>query len=298
MWQYRLILIITAFFWGSTFIFQRTVADVMSPTGYNALRFSLGALTLLPILALVKDSRPTERAHFPIWLAGLIAALFLFTGSTLQQIAIQYETAGKTAFITGLYIVLVPLAGLFIGHRLSLLALAGVVISTVGAGLLTLHSGFFISWADLLLLVSTLFWVGHILVLNVFAKQYPALKLAFLQFLAVALFSGLYACILEPITWGQAQDGWVAILWGGILSVGLGFTGQLVGQRKVPPTEASLLMSLEMVFGALLGYFLLGESLNQTELIGVILMSIGIVLAQLPCPYSIPAIWTPKSSRH
>ena len=118
MWQARFILIMAAFFWGSTFIFQRTVTDLLSPPGYNALRFALGAFTLVPIMALVKDSKPVEKGRFPLALAGFLAALFLFTGTSLQQYAIQFETAGKTAFITGLYIVLVPLVGLFIGQPL------------------------------------------------------------------------------------------------------------------------------------------------------------------------------------
>lgn len=295
MWQFRLIIIMTAFFWGSTFIFQRTVTDILSPTGYNAVRFALGALTLLPIMALVKDTKPPKVPKIPISLAGLIAAFFLFTGTNLQQYAIQFETAGKTAFITGLYIVLVPLVGLFLGHSITVLALIGVILAVIGAGLLTLHGGFAISWADLVLLLSTIFWVGHILILNVFAKQYPALRLAFIQFVFVALFSGIYAAIWEPFTWQQVQYGLVPILWGGCLSVGLGFTGQLVGQRHIPPTEASLLMSLEMVFGALLGYLVLGERMTTNEVWGVILMSLGIILAQLPSRRELPPLWVRKS---
>lgn len=290
MWQFRLIIIITAFFWGSTFIFQRTVTDIISPTGYNAVRFALGAITLLPIMAFIKDSKPPKAPPLPIALAGLIAAFFLFTGTNLQQYAIQFETAGKTAFITGLYIVLVPLVGLFLGHAITLLALVGVILAVIGAGLLTLHGGFGISWADLLLLISTLFWVGHILVLNVFAKQYPALRLAFIQFVFVALFSSIYAALWEPFTINQVVTALVPILWGGCLSVGLGFTGQLIGQRHIPPTEASLLMSLEMVFGALLGYLVLGERMTAAEGLGVVLMSLGIILAQLPSRRELPPI--------
>lgn len=282
MWQGRIAIILATFFWGSNFIAQRQIADVMSATGYNAIRFALGALTVLPLIFIVKDLKPQVPHRWPTWVAGLLAAFFLCTGSTLQQIAIAYTTASKAAFITALYIVLVPLAGLFLGHHLSLLAFFGVIFATIGAGFLTLQGDFTIAWADGLLLISTLFWVGHILLLNSFSKRFSAFPLAFWQFLAASAISSIMAYIWDPVTIDQAMDSWFALFWGGVLSVGVGFTGQLIGQRQVPPTEASLLMSLEMVFATILGFLWLNESLSSHELIGVFLMSIGIVLAQLP----------------
>ena len=211
-------------------------------------------------------------------------------GASLQQFAIAYTTAGKTAFITGLYIVLVPLTGLFLGHSLTVYSAIGVLLAVLGAGFMTLNEAFTISWADAILLLSTVFWVGHILLLNTFTKQYPSFRLAFGQFVACAVFSFIYTQIDSPITIDEIEAAWLPILWGGLLSVSIGYTGQLIGQRKVPPTEASLLMSLEMVFAALIGYLVLGETLTSRELWGVFFISIGVVLAQIPCPWAIPPI--------
>lgn len=290
MWQARFCLLLTALIWGSTFIAQRMIADIINPTGYNAVRFALGALALSPLLFIMKDSTPTAKPKFNIYWASLLLGLFLCMGASLQQFAIAYTTAGKTAFITGLYIVLVPLTGLFLGHSFTVYSAIGVLLAVLGAGFMTFNEAFTISWADAILLLSTLFWVGHILLLNTFTKQYPSFRLAFGQFVACAAFSFIYTQIDSPITIGEIEAAWLPILWGGLLSVSIGYTGQLIGQRKVPPTEASLLMSLEMVFAALIGYLVLGETLTSRELWGVFFISIGVVLAQIPCPWAIPPI--------
>ncbi len=291
MWKARLCLIITALIWGSTFIAQRLVADTISPAGYTAVRFALGTLTMVPLLLFMKDSTPPKLPKLPLYVASSLLAFFLFMGSALQQYSLMYTTAGKAAFITGLYIVWVPIAGLFVGQRLNILSIFGIIIAVVGADFMTLQDGAFtIAWADIVLLISTFFWVAHILLLNIFSKQYPAFKLATTQFLACAILAFVLAQFISPITIDEISNSWFAILWGGSLSVAIGFTGQLLGQRYVPPTQASLLMSLEMVFAAVIGFLVLGETMNTNEIYGVIAISIGVVLAQLPSPWSIPPI--------
>lgn len=289
MWQARLCLVITALIWGSTFIAQRMVADTISPTGYNGIRFLLGAFTLIPLL-FFRTSEPVKKPFFSIGVASLLLGALLFTGAGLQQYAIAYTTAGKTAFITGLYITLVPVAGLFLGEDLDYYSIFGVILAVIGAGLMTLTDDFSLSWADMVLLISTLFWVAHILLLNIFTKQYKTFHLAFGQFLACGIIGIIFTELTTPLRLEEIIVSWPAIIWGGVLSVAIGFTGQLLGQRYVHPTEASLLMSLEMVFGALIGYLVLGETLSPREIGGVLCISLGVILAQVPCPWRIPPI--------
>lgn len=282
MLQARLYLILTALIWGSTFIAQRISADLIGPNTFNAIRFVLGALTISPLLLCYKDSTPQEKAPYPLIIGSLLVGFCLFCGAALQQIGLIYTTASKAAFLTALYIVLVPLTGLFLGQRISIPAVFGVLAALTGTALLSLKENFTFAWGDLLVFISTFFWTAQILLLNRYTQCYPAFKLAIGQFLSCALYSAIAALLTESVSWSMIEMTWPAIVWGGVLSVGLGYTGQLLGQKKVPPTEASLLMSLEMVFAGLLGYLILGERLNVQELWGVFAMSLGVLTAQLP----------------
>lgn len=284
MLQARLCLLLTAFVWGSTFVAQRLAADLVGPHTYNATRFLLGVLTVSPLLFFMKQTPPSQKARCPIIWTSLLLGFLLFLGVSLQQYAIAYTTASKAAFLTALYIVIVPALGLFIGQPISLLALAGVLCSVTGAGLLSLKESFIPSYGDEIILISTLFWALHIILLSAISKQYNPFKLAIGQFLGCAVFSGIAAFWSEPLSWTAIENSWLFIVWGGVLSVGLGFTGQLLGQRKLPATQASLIMSLEIVFAGIMGYLILDERLNYQEIIGLIAMCTGVLLAQLPCP--------------
>ena len=284
MLQARLCLLLTAFVWGSTFVAQRLASDLVGPHTYNATRFLLGVLTVSPLLLFMKQSAPPQKARVPLLWISLLLGFLLFLGASLQQYAIAYTTASKAAFLTALYIVIVPILGLFIGQQLSLAALAGVFCSVVGAALLSLKESFVPSYGDGIILISTLFWALHIVLLSTVTKQYNPFKLALGQFLGCAFFSGLAAFWSEPFSWQMIKDSWLFIAWGGVLSAGLGFTGQLLGQRKLPATQASLIMSLEIVFAGIMGYLILDERLNSQEIYGLIAMCLGVLLAQLPCP--------------
>lgn len=287
MLQARLCLLLTAFVWGSTFVAQRLASDLVGPHTYNATRFLLGVLTVSPLLIFMKQSAPPQKAKVSIIWISLLLGFLLFLGASLQQYAIAYTTASKAAFLTALYIVIVPTIGLFIGQQISLLALAGVLCSVIGAALLSLKESFIPSYGDGIILISTLFWALHIVVLSKVTKQYNPFKLAIGQFFGCALFSGIAALLSEPFSWTIIENSWLFIAWGGILSAGLGFTGQLLGQRQLPATQASLIMSLEIVFAGVMGYFILGERLNYQEIWGLIAMCTGVLLAQLPCPHSL-----------
>lgn len=279
----RLMLLLTAFVWGSTFVAQRISTDTMGPLFYNAVRFAIGSLILLPVMKVFKDTDPIKPAPFPFWVAAALAGTVLFCGSTLQQIALIETSASKAGFITALYIVFVPLIGLFLGHMLTYLSIIGVVLAVVGLFFMTMDGASMqMEFGDLLLTISTLFWTAHILLLSYLSQRFPGIRLASGQFFFCALWSAVGAIATEAMSLSMISDTIWPLLYGGILSVGVGFTLQLIAQKRLPPTEASLLMSLEMVFSAITGYIVLGEVLSTIELYGAILLSTGIFLAQIP----------------
>lgn len=282
MLQARLLLIFAAFIWGSAFVTQRMVTDIIGPFSFNAIRFFIGALTLVPVMYFLNDTVPTKRAHIPLWMGGLIAGSLMFTGVALQQIALAHTTAGKAGFITALYIVLVPLVGLLFNQSLSFISVGGVLSALIGIALLTVRENFVIAWGDMLLLISTLFWTFHILTLTYLAPRFPCIRLSALQFLFCSGLSAIGAFGFEALTLTMVQDSLFSILYGGVLSAGVGFTLQTVCQKVLPPTEASLLLSLEMVFAGLTGWLVLGELMNGRELWGILFISCGVILAQLP----------------
>ena len=278
----RLLLVSAAFVWGSSFVAQRVVTDLIEPNFYNGIRFLLGAIALLPVLFFLKDTVPDKPTKLPFPVACLLLGTVLFSGAFLQQYGIQFTTAGKAGFLTAIYIVLVPLFGLFLGQRLSYAAAFGVVAATFGAGLLSLKDDFGIGPGDLSVLFGTIFWAAHILLLTDFTHRYPCLRLAFWQFVVCSFIALTVGYFTETISMSAVIAGWLPLVWGGVLSVAFGFTAQLVGQRAVPPTEASLILSLEMAFAGLTGYFILGEMLTAREIAGVLIMLVGTAAAQLP----------------
>jgi drug/metabolite transporter (DMT)-like permease len=215
--------------------------------------------------------------------ACFFLGLVLFAGTTFQQVGMIYTTAGKAGFITALYIVAVPLLGFFIGQPFRLLHLVGLGLAMVGLYLLAFQSGSPLNFGDLLELCGVLFWGLSILGISSFVKYYASIVLAFGQLLVCTLLN-LAAMLLtgETLTTAMIMQTLLPILYAGIMSSGVAYTLQVFGQAKVPPTEASLLLSMEMVFGALSGYLLLGETMNARELLGCALMACGIFAAQVP----------------
>jgi len=280
-------LVLTALIWGLAFVFQRIAAASLGPLTFNAARFFLGALSMLLLIRIlprdvaegteVRRRRAFRRAFVP----GSIAGFILFGGSVLQQMGLIGTSAGKAAFITGLYIVLVPLAGLFFRHRPGLNSWAGALIATVGLWLLSVTSAFTVSRWDSLVLVGAFFWAAHILVIGRFSERVPALHMAAVQYAVTALLSLIGAALTEPWVPGALAGAWIPIAYGGVFSVGVAFTLQIFGQKDSPPTAASLILSLETVFAALFGALFLGETLGARELAGAALMALGMVLSQL-----------------
>lgn len=283
----NLLLVLAALIWGLAFVFQRIAAASVGSLTFNAARFFLGALSVIPLIRIlprdIVDGEEVRRRHAfrRALVPGTLAGFILFGGSVLQQMGLVGTTAGKAAFITGLYIVLVPLAGLFFRHRPGLNTWAGALTATVGLWLLSVTAAFTISRWDLLVLIGAIFWTAHILVISHFSERVPVLHMALVQYLVTACLSIIGAALTEPWVPGALAGAWIPIVYGGVFSVGIAFTLQILGQKDSPPTVASLILSLETVFAALFGGIFLHETLGFRELLGAVLMGAGMVLAQL-----------------
>lgn len=283
----NLLLLLAAVIWGFAFVAQRTGMAFVGPFTFNAVRFLIGGLVLIPfILTLDRQRVSAEREIVPLrnrslLRGGLIAGTILFAAAALQQQGIAFTTAGKAGFITSLYVVLVPLMGLAIGHHTSRPTWIGALLAVIGLYLLTMQGGFRMAWGDLLVLVAAFLWATHVLLLGRLSPGTDPVKLAFVQFMVCALLSTVAALLVETITLESLRAALPAILYTGILSVGIGYTLQVVGQRHARPAEAAIILSLEAVFAVIGGWLLLDEVLTPRALLGCALMLAGILISQL-----------------
>ncbi|MFY9398390.1 MAG: DMT family transporter [Desulfomonilia bacterium] len=278
------LLFITALIWGSAFVAQRVGMDYVGPFTFNGVRFALGTLVLLPVICLRRASSLKRAADRPVrstLAGGLLAGFVLFAGASLQQAGIVYTTAGHAGFITGLYVVLVPILGTMMNQRTSTGTWAGAVLAVAGLYLLCVSEGLTVAAGDGLVLAGAFFWAAHVLVIGCFAPKADSYELAFLQFAACAVLSLGVAAFTEPIELGPIGAGAVPILYGGVMSVGIAYTLQVVGQRHAPSSHAAIILSLESVFAALGGWLLLDEHLTGRQLAGCSLMLAGMLASQL-----------------
>ena len=278
--------LVTALIWGLAFVAQRIGMDHMGPMGFNGIRFALGALALAPLAMRSMRYPPPApflaggNPGFP-WLGGLLAGTVLFAGATLQQVGLKYTTAGKAGFITGLYVVLVPLLGFFLGQRPARGDVVGAVAAAVGLYFLSVTEAFTLAPGDGLELVGAFFWAGHVLVIGWLSPRTRALPLAMAQYVVCSVLSLACAVAFEELSWVGIRGAAWPILYGGLLSVGLAYTLQVVAQRDAKPTHAAILLSFEAVFAALGGAVVLGESLGERGLFGCALMFAGMLASQL-----------------
>ncbi len=278
-----LLLLITAAIWGFAFVAQRMGMAHMGPFTFNALRFSMGALALLPLLGWQRrreGSLPKGAFHKLIW-PGLLTGLSLFAGASLQQIGLVGTSAGKAGFITGLYVILVPLLGLAWGKRTHPAHWIGAVLAVPGLYLLSVQADFTISSYDLVVLGGAFLWAMHVHLITRYAAQVGVLRLAVMQAAVCGILSGLAALLFENISFAGIVDGIWPILYGAFLSVGVAYTLQVVAQRTADPTHAVIILSLESVFAGLGGWIVLQEVLSIRDLIGSGLMLGGIFVSQL-----------------
>ena len=281
------LLLLTAVIWGFAFVAQRSGMEFVGPFTFNAIRFLIGGLALVPLMTAMDRRRGAAGvAIVPlrgrgIVIGGALAGLFLFSAATLQQMGIAFTTAGKAGFITSLYVVLVPLLGLAFGHRPPAAVWAGAVLAAAGLYFLTIEGGFRMAWGDVLVLGGAFLWAGHVLLLGRLSPGTDPVKLAFAQFMACAALSAVAAVLLETTTVADLQAALLPILYAGIMSVGVGYTLQVVAQGHARPADAAIILSLEAVFAVIGGWLLLSEALTARALFGCGLMMAGIVISQL-----------------
>jgi drug/metabolite transporter (DMT)-like permease len=257
----------------------------VGPFTFNAIRFAVGALAMLPVTRYARPfsqekTRPTEQ-KIPVVLGGMLAGLALFAGASLQQVGIVSTTAGKAGFITGLYIVLVPLFGILWGHKTGTLAWLGAVTAVAGLYFLTMNGILDVNSGDLLVLASAFFWAFHVLLIGQFSARIGPLRLAFVQYVICSALSFIVASATERFSLQNIAGAAIPILYAGFFSVGLAYTLQVVAQRKAHPSHAAIILSLEAVFAVLGGWLILGEVVSARGVLGCALMLIGMVLAQL-----------------
>ncbi len=280
------LLVMTAMIWGFAFVAQRVGMDYVGPFTFNALRFALGSLSLLPVIWLLQKRQatkiPQKKSHKSVLIWGIIAGGVLFAGASLQQAGMVYTTAGKAGFITGLYVVIVPLLGLFWKQRPSIGTWLGAILAAVGLYFLSITNEFTISIGDLLVLISAFFWSGHVLLIGWLAPQTNSLKLASAQFAICSLLSLIIALLIETINFTSIWQAIIPILYGGLCSVGIAYTLQIIAQRDAHPAHSAIIMSLEGLFAAIGGWLVLGEVLSMRGILGCALMLAGMFFSQIP----------------
>jgi drug/metabolite transporter (DMT)-like permease len=292
----NLLLLLTAMIWGSAFVAQDVAMDSMGPFTFNAVRMALAVLALLPSISLLdriaKKRNPgreirtlktmTKDQKRRLLTGGLVCGLVMSGGVAFQQYGLLYSSAGKAGFITAMYIVLVPLTGIFFRHRVRLMVWGAVALCLAGLFLLCVTEALTVGLGDMYLLIGALFFTAHILVIAHFSPRTDGVRMSCLQFAVAAAVFGVLTLLFERPSLGDILAGWAPIVYAGILSCGVGYTLQIVAQRDTAPTIASLLMSLESVFAVLAQWVILGDLLSTRELLGCLLMFAGIVLSQLP----------------
>lgn len=279
----NIFLLIAAFIWGFAFVAQRVGIEYIGAFTYNAIRFALGSIAIIPIMLFNKRNKTAETRIFSkkLYLYGVLAGVLIFIGSSLQQLGLMGTTAGKAAFITGLYIVIVPMLGVFLKHKIGFNSWIGAVIAVVGLYILSVGSDFSMSSSDLLELAGAFFFAIHILVIDYFSARVDSIGLAFFQYITCSLLSFLVAAFSEKITLQSMQMAAIPIIYGGIFSVGIAYTLQIVGQKAAKPTHAAIILSMESVFAAIGGFIILKENLGVRGLSGCALMLLGMLCSQI-----------------
>ncbi len=295
--QNDLLLLLAAFIWGISFVAQRAGMDYIGPFTFNGLRFYLGAFVLIPVILILdaqqkkkniaadynepsQEERKAKRKTLLI--GGLSCGFVLFIASSVQQIGMIDTSAGKTGFITALYIVLVPILGLFAARKVRPILWPCVALAAIGLYLLCVKEGFSIGKGDFLILISAFGFAVHILLIDHFSPKNDGVKMSCLQFLICGILSTPFILVLESIDWTNVFSCWLPLLYSGIMSCGVAYTLQIVAQKNTEPTVASLILSLESVFALIAGILLLGEQISVKEAVGCMIMFTAIILAQLP----------------
>lgn len=290
MFQVRqsLLLFITAVIWGSGFVAQSIGMDYVSPFTFTFFRTLVGAIFLLPIIYYFfyhkknNTSKIKQTNKKDLIIGSISCGIFLLLGESLQQFGLVSTDAGKAGFITSMYIIFVPVFSLFIGKRLNAFIIIGIVLSLVGLYLLCIKNDLTIESGDIYIFLCAIAFSFHILVISVFVEKVDGLLLSCGQFFSASFFAFFFMWFFGNPSLETIKLAMPAILYVGIMSNGIAYTLQVIGQRGINPTIATLILSLESVMAVVFGMLFLNESLTNKELIGCILMFIAVIIAQLP----------------
>lgn len=288
-----LLLLIATIVWGVAFVAQSVGMDYVGPFTFLASRSYLGFVVLLPVISVMDRARKKAPAdenderqygwnNKILITGGIVCGTVLMVASSLQQIGIQYTSVGKAGFVTTMYIIFVPLISIFLKKRAGLKVWISVVLAVAGLYLLCMTESIQFQYGDLMVLLCAVTFSFHILVIDHFSPKIDGVKMSCIQFLVCALLSTVFMFIFEKPSFADILQAWKPILYAGVMSSGVGYTLQIVGQRGMNATVAALIMSLESVVSVLAGFLLLEEILTARELFGCLLMFIAIVLTQLP----------------
>lgn len=280
----NLMLLTAAFIWGVTFVAQMQGMDNVGPFTFSFSRFVLALLFMLALWQAGQGRRRAARqagAYKPGWKAGAIAGTSMIIASLLQQYSMLYTSASKAAFITTLYMIIVPIGAVLLGRRIHIWNWIGAVIAITGMYMLSIRGAVTLNFGDVLLFISTFFWAGQILIVDRFATGVDNIELSTAQLFVCMVVSLVFMAIYEEPSWSGIRAAWLPIAFSGILSGGVAFTLQIVGQRYAEPAPAAVLMSCESVFGALASWLVLGDRLTPTQLLGCALLFIACLVTQL-----------------
>lgn len=277
------LLFLTAIIWGFAFVAQRVGAEYVGAFTFNGVRFILGSLSLIPVILIFEKEKFDKVKMKKTVLSAVLAGTVLFIASTLQQFGIVYTgSAGKAGFLTGLYIVLVPLIRFVGGKKTGVLTFIGAIFAVVGLFFLCMTGDkLTFGIGDIVLIVGAFFWAGHILIVDKFVNDVSTLKFSMFQFLICGLLSMAFAFSTETIDVYAIKNAGIPILYGGLMSVGVAYTCQILGQKDADPTFASIVFSTESVFSAIGGALLLSEKMELSGYFGCTFIFIGIILSQL-----------------
>ena len=289
------LLFLTAFIWGVAFVAQSVGMDYVGPWTFNASRFIIGAVFLIPCIAFLDGLKKKEAAASgtsseksapqdkkTLLIGGLCCGIAIAVASTLQQYGISMTTVGKAGFITALYIVIVPILGIFLKKKPRLIIWVSVVLALAGLYFLCMTDSLSFSKGDTMVLLCALVFSIHILIIDYFSPKVDGVRMSCIQFFVASIICGIPALILEHPQFSSLVAAWAPILYAGILSCGVAYTLQIVAQKNYDPTIASLILSLESVFSVLAGWVILHETLSPREILGCVLVFIAIILVQLP----------------
>lgn len=301
--QSNILLLITAFIWGSAFVAQKSGMEFIDPFTYNGIRTFIGGLVLIPVIFIMnmgkanpKETEITEEEQSAkaaqkklLIIGGICCGAALFVASSLQQFGVSYTTAGKAGFITTLYVVIVPIISILIGKKVRPLMWLCVIMGAVGLYLLCMtDASFKLQFGDMLVLLCAFAFAVHIMVIDYFSPKVDGVKLSCIQFLFAGLLGIICMFIFENPDINAILACWLPILYAGVLSCGIGYTLQIIAQKHAEPTVASLLMSLESVFAVISGAVLLHETMSGRELLGCAVIFAAVIIAQLPEKNKLP----------